>query len=133
MRRLGRIELLLAIVAAVPLVFAPAAEAKMLPYGLAVEGTVHHPGERVLIVMKIHPSNVFGPWFDFEVKWAKLRKNELVANAARRRGHKIVMMQVGPKEYHGVLTPKKAGVYVVSGRTGSVETGYPAPIRVPVG
>jgi hypothetical protein len=135
MKQLRRFGVLVGLVAAVPLLLAPAAEAKVLPYDLRIDGSGHRVGERVLVVMDIHPQNVLPVWFDFEIRRTKLRPGQKVANVVKRRGNPIVMMQVGEKEYHGVFEPQRPGRYVVYGRTavGAEDAGaYPAPIVVRV-
>jgi hypothetical protein len=131
MRQPRRTALLAAIVAAVPLLLAPAAEAKILPYDLRVEASGHRVGERVLVVMDLHPQNVLPVWFDFEIRWTKLRPGQKVANAVRRPGNPIVMMQVGEQEYHGAFAVPKPGRYAVYGQSAvgaGPGRGYPRAI-----
>ena len=131
MQQLKRIVSLLVVVGAGVVLSAVPAGAKILPYQLAVMGSVHQVRQPVTVAMYPDPQNVLPAKFRFEVRWAKVRDNETVANVPGRTGKGILMRQVGPHEYRGTFKPKSAGLFVVFSRTADPRNetvGYPDPI-----
>jgi hypothetical protein len=135
MKRLVQLVAVITCVGVGTVLLAPAAEAKLLPYQLGVEGEPA-AGKPLAVVMHIDPQNVFGPAIEWEVRWAPLRKRQRPMKVARTgAGAGLLMLQVAPKEYRSAFTPPAPGRYMVYGETAvhvRPRRGYPKPVVIRV-